>query len=423
MQQRHTKRNKRLSPWIGKSLFFCLLAMFGIPFGLVQLTIPSTLRVMDGTEYGNVLWELEPEENEWISVSENQVHQNTAIEGEDKQVVPATVKLWGLIPVKSVSLEIWQEQDLLVGGHTIGIDLYTDGILVLGTGKVETADGEKSSPSRGILRAGDRIDKVNGQPVSRVEQVDAIISKAGQKPVRLTIRRGDETLEVSITPILDKDDVPRIGIWIRDRAQGLGTLTFVNPEDQIFGAVGHGIADVDTGAVLPIHTGVITQAKIRHIVKGEEGLPGEVEGSLTGLVWGQVKLNSEYGVYGKFSGDMNLTGGNAALSGAYPIVLKDQVRNGDAQIISDILGGSAMLYDVKIEKASGLPTFNTGMVVTITDERLLQQTGGIIQGMSGCPIIQNGKLIGAVTHVFVKDPTKGYGIYIEDMLEEAEKIG
>ena len=228
----------------------------------------------------------------------------------------------------------------------------------------------------------------------------------------MLVDRNQESVAVSVMPKLDKDGVPKIGIWIRDRAQGLGTLTFIDPEKGTFGAVGHGISDVDTGKLLPIQTGVLTKAKVRQLVKGEVGSPGEVEGSLTGEIYGKITQNTDYGVYGVAADDV-------ATQGSYPIALKDQVKNGNAVILSDILGETVESYTVKVEKASGIPTFNTGMVVTVTDQRLLEATGGIIQGMSGCPIIQDGRIIGAVTHVFVKDPTRGYGVYIEDMLETA----
>ena len=409
-------RRKRLSPWIGRSLLLCgFLGILLSPYLFIQIAIPDTIRVMDGESWGNQLLQMEAKENEWVTVNDNAIQKNHQIETTDIVQTSGVIKLWGVIPLKAVSLEVWPEKTLLVGGSMVGIDLYTDGILVLGTGKVETEDGEENSPAKGIVFAGDKIRTVNGQEVSTVEQMDEVVAQSNGEPVTIVLTREEETLTVSVTPKLDKEGKPRIGIWIRDRAQGLGTLTFVEPETDIFGAVGHGISDVDTGEVLPIHDGLITQAKIRQLVKGEEGTPGEVEGSLTGMILGQVLLNTEYGVYGKYTGE-------EPCEGEYRIALKDQVENGEAVILSDIAGGVLQAYTVKVEKASGLPTFNTGMVVTITDERLLQETGGIIQGMSGCPILQSGRIIGAVTHVFVKNPAKGYGIYIEDMLETARTI-
>ena len=406
------KENRRLSPWIGRSLLLLVLSVFLMPYLLVQLAVPDTVRVIEGQswEFGGEVLELEAQESDWVTVNENSIRRREDIEDSTYARSSAQIKLFGIIPIKSVSLEVWPEKRLLAGGHTVGIDLYTDGILVLGTGKIETESGKESSPARGILYAGDKIRRVNGQEVTTVEQVNEIIAQNGTAPITIQLTREEENLEVSVTPKMGKDGKAKIGIWIRDRAQGLGTMTFVDPQSSVFGAVGHGINDVDTGEVLPIHDGLITRAKIRHVVKGEEGLPGEVEGSLTGTILGQVNRNTESGVYGHYSGEQSVYA-------EYEIALKDQVKNGEAIILSDILDGEIREYTVKIEKASGLPTFNHGMVVTVTDERLLQETGGIIQGMSGCPIVQEGKLIGAVTHVFVKDPTKGYGIYIENMLE------
>lgn len=406
------QENRRLSPWIGRSLLLCIFSVFLMPFLLAQLAVPDTVRVIDGQawSFGGELLQLEAQEDEWITVNENTIQRRYDIEENAEITSSAQIKLFGIIPLKSVALEVWPEKRLLAGGDTVGIDLYTDGILVLGTGKVETQAGEEISPARGILYAGDKIRRINGQEVTTVEQVDELIMQGGANPVRIELTRDTENMEVLVTPKMNKEGKPKIGIWIRDRAQGLGTLTYIDAQSSTFGAVGHGISDVDTGEVLPIHDGLITKAKIRHVVKGEQGAPGEVEGSLTGTILGQVRRNSDCGVYGHYSGTTDAYQ-------EYEIALKDQVQNGEAVILSDIVDGEIREYAVQIEKASGLPTFNHGMVVIITDEALLRETGGIIQGMSGCPILQNGKLIGAVTHVFVKDPTRGYGIYIENMLE------
>ncbi|MBR6684153.1 MAG: SpoIVB peptidase [Firmicutes bacterium] len=356
--------------------------------------------------------QLDVKENEWVTVNDTAIEQNSKIESTEIVQTAGVIKLWGIIPLKAVSLEVWPDKVLQAGGSMVGIDLFTDGILVLGTGKVVTESGEENSPARGILYAGDKIRKVNGEEVSTVEEVDALIEGSSGETVRLEIDRDGENKTVEVTPKMDSDGKPRIGIWIRDRAQGLGTLTFVDPETQIFGAVGHGISDVDTKELLPIHNGILSKAKVRHLVKGEVGSPGEVEGSLTGEICGKITRNTEHGIYG-------IAEDGVATQGEYPIALKNQVENGKAVILCDIIGEAVEAYEVKVEKASGIPTFNNGMVVTVTDERLLDATGGIIQGMSGSPVIQNGRIVGAVTHVFVKDPTKGYGVYIEDMLEAA----
>lgn len=386
---------KRLSPWIGKSLLICLcLLVILSPFIFVQIAIPSTVRVMDGNSWGTKWLQLDVKENEWVTVNDTAIEQNRKIESTEIVQTAGVIKLWGIIPLKAVSLEVWPDKMLQAGGSMVGIDLFTDGILVLGTGKVDTENGEENSPARGILYAGDKIRKVNGEEVSTVEEVDALIAGSANETVRLEIDREGERKTVSVTPKMDADGKPRIGIWIRDRAQGLGTLTFVDPETQIFGAVGHGISDVDTKDLLPIHTGILSKAKVRHLVKGEVGAPGEVEGSLTGEICGKITRNTEHGIYG-------IAAEEVTTQGEYPIALKNQVENGRAVILCDIIGETVEAYEVKVEKASGIPTFNSGMVVTVTDERLLEVTGGIIQGMSGCPIIQNGRIIGAVTHVCV----------------------
>ncbi len=405
------EKKRRLSRSICRGLFLCMLSLLAGIYTYALLSIPETIRVRDGESWGSDWVRLETEETQWITVNENTIEKSTAIETTGNASVQGTVKLWGVLPLKSVSLEVWEDRELLVGGSMLGIDLYTDGILVLGTGKIETESGSVSSPAKGIVHTGDRIRKVNGVEVSSVEQVDALIAESGGEAVILELTREGTLQTVSVTPILDQNHMPRIGIWIRDRAQGLGTLTFVDPASGMFGAVGHGISDVDLETVLPVQDGLITEAKIRHLVKGEKGEPGEVEGSLTGIVSGRVTKNTDMGVYGTYQGDVSTMQ-------SLPIALRDDITEGEAVIYSDILEDTVRAYTVQIEKTSGIPVFDTGLVVTITDERLLNATGGVIQGMSGCPLVKDGMLIGAVTHVFVNDPTRGYGVYIEDMLSQ-----
>ena len=217
-------------------------------------------------------------------------------------------------------------------------------------------------------------------------------------------------MQVTVDPVLGSDGTYKIGLWIRDRAQGIGTLTYVDPETRQFGAIGHGMTDVDLEELLPLGEGTICQALINHVEKGNVGEPGEIVASLTSQILGSVEQNTDCGLFGTYTGTLD--------SASLPVSFRDQVTDGEVKILCTLSGVEPRWYDARIQRVSSIASQNIGFTVEITDPELLELTGGIIQGMSGSPIMQNGCLIGAVTHVLVQDPGKGYGIYIEDMLSQ-----
>ncbi len=227
--------------------------------------------------------------------------------------------------------------------------------------------------------------------------------------------RDGKTNTVQIEPVYSPaDKAYKLGVWVRDSIQGIGTVTFFDEETNRFGALGHGIYDVDTGGLMSLKQGHITSAQLTDIVKGEKGVPGELEGFIAAdEVLGDITKNTEIGIFGDAK--------TAAFTGdSYPIGVQTEVEENKATILSNIAGDTVIPYEIEIEQVNHFAKDNNkGMVIHVTDERLLEQTGGIVQGMSGSPIMQNGKLIGAVTHVFVNDPTRGYGIFIENMLNAA----
>ena len=323
------------------------------------------------------------------------------------------VKLFGFIQLKEMELQVVESVSVIPVGKTIGIYVETDGVMVLGTGEVTGKDGMNYKPAENVIYSGDYIMSVNGTQIETIGELSNQIQNGNEEVVKLGIRRKGEEQEVVISPVEALDGSYKLGIWARQDTQGIGTITFVD-ENGKFGALGHGITDSDTGILMEISEGSIYEAKILDIVKGEVGKPGEMMGMIqvsetTRL--GEIQSNQEQGIFGNISENLELE------SDAVQIGLKQEIEVGKAQILCN-LGEGEKLYDIEIEKIQvNSRDVNKSMVIRITDEELLAKTNGIVQGMSGSPIIQNGKLIGAVTHVFVQNPAKGYGIFIETMLE------
>jgi len=303
-------------------------------------------------------------------------------------------------------------------GLTIGVRINTDRVMVLGTSSFLGDDGLTHRPSDGILRGGDLIVKINDEPVQSKETLSNIVSESAGD-ITLLLRRDGDELTVNLTPaIAATDGVRRIGTWVRDSTKGIGTLTYYVPETGSFGALGHGIMDVDTKMLITVRNGVIMRSNITSIVRGARGKPGELEGSVdTGASLGSVSINSPSGIYGKLSPEFMETLPKDAL----PAATRAQIQEGPATIMTNVVDNTVREYDITIEGVNRATSDDTkGMIIRITDPILLDATGGIVQGMSGSPIIQNGRVVGAVTHVFVQDPAKGYGIFIDTMLQQTE---
>ena len=320
------------------------------------------------------------------------------------------LKLFGLFPIKEISLEVIEEPEVIPGGDIVGLQIETDGILVLGTGEVVLKDGSSVEPVKGLLRSGDYIVGINGKMgVTRTDLLSAI----GEKSMWLTIKRNGEQLQVNVQPVQDAAGKYKLGAWIRTDAQGIGTITYVTGNGK-FGALGHGITDVDTGLIMEIDKGKLYDAEVLSVVKGKNGTPGEIIGIIrqSGIsLIGEITENCSKGIYGQ------LKLGRMHTEDAISVALKQDIKLGAATILCQI-DSEVREYEIEIERIElGRTNDNKGLVIHITDEELLKKTGGIVQGMSGSPILQNGRIVGAVTHVLVNDPTRGYGIFIENMLE------
>lgn len=299
-------------------------------------------------------------------------------------------------------------------GFPIGVYLETDGVMVIGTGTIVGMDGVTYEPSLSKIQSGDYIVKINEIDVSSKNQLIFLINKYGSSDIILTVRRNDKLIDIKISPIKVTDQEYKLGLWVRDDSQGIGTMTYITSKND-FGALGHGISDVDTGELLNAAGGTLYGANIWGIKKGESGKPGGLYGVISyedKNILGEITNNTSIGIYGSIEIEEVIDKFDLK---PMEVATKEEITVGRAYVRTSV-SGKIKDYEIYIDSVDLECESNKGMVIQITDRELLELTNGIVQGMSGSPIIQNGKLIGAVTHVFVKDSTKGYGIFIENML-------
>lgn len=307
---------------------------------------------------------------------------------------------------------------VLLGGMPVGIYMETDGVMVLNTEQIEGIDGKEYEPAANLVRSGDYITAVDHEEISGKKDLLEAVEKISGDKVVLTVRRGDETMDIKISPVEYAPNEYRLGIWVRDNVQGLGTITFLTDKSR-FGALGHGIHDTDTNVLMSISDGTVYRTSIQDIIRGADGAPGSMEGIIVYNnynVLGTIDKNTEAGIYGSIDRIDELFEEQIPIETAD----KDEIVTGPATIRC-FIDNELKEYEIQVTDIdmSGAE-INKGLVIQVTDPELLEKTGGIIQGMSGSPIIQNGRLIGAVTHVFVQDSTMGYGIFIENMLNQVE---
>ena len=311
-----------------------------------------------------------------------------------------------------------ENDTVLLGGMPVGIYMETDGVMVLNTEKIEGLDGNVYEPAADRVKTGDYIMAVNHQEITGKSDLLELVEEIDGGNVVLTLRRGEDTMDIKISPVEYEPDHYRLGIWVRDNVQGLGTITFLTEQSR-FGALGHGISDTDTNMLMTIDSGRVYRTSIKDITKGYSGSPGTMAGIIVYNnynVLGTIDKNTEAGIYGTIDKIDDLFEEQIPMETAS----KEEIRTGDATIRCYI-DNEIKEYDIRVTEIDKTDSeINKGLVIQVTDPELLEKTGGIIQGMSGSPIIQDGKLIGAVTHVFVQDSTKGYGIFIENMLKQVE---
>lgn len=412
------KKDKNVRFWIGA---FLLIALFLVPFlPSIQkyVSIPSTLVTVNNQTPIEI-----PGLGNAVTVDAN----DESIQAMDSSTfVPTqtgdtklTYKFAGL-PIKQVDLSVLEDKKIIPGGQSVGIQLHTVGVLVVGHHLVNSEEGEASPGEDADINVGDIIVKINGEDIHDMKEVKPFVETAGKngEALDITLKRGEKEIETTLNPAVDKENEYKIGLYIRDSAAGIGTMTFYDPETKSYGALGHVISDMDTKKPIEIHEGTIVGSQVTSIEKGGNGTPGEKQAtfSVKENKLGTVTKNSPFGVFGELEKSIS----NKKYDKPMSIALSHEVKEGPAKILTVIDGEKVEEFDVKV--VSSIPQKSPatkGMVIQITDPKLLEATGGIVQGMSGSPIIQDDKIIGAVTHVFVNDPTSGYGVHIEWMLQEA----
>lgn len=330
------------------------------------------------------------------------------------------VKLFGFIPVRDLTVNVFPKKYVIPGGHSIGVRISSKGVMVVDFARIKDKTGKQTSPAEGSgVRIGDRIMAINGVPIEGMDDLAKAVRDSQGKPLNLKIERGNTIFERVIDPILcEEENLYRIGMWVRDSAVGVGTLTFYDPETKKLGALGHVISDVDTGETIVVKDGKIINASVVAIQKGTRGRPGEKRSVFDerSSVIGFIEKNTPFGIFGSSSIEIE----NSVVDKAIPLGLISQIKQGPAEILTVVEGEEIERFNIEIVRVLQQNSPDTkGMIIKIIDPKLLEITGGIVQGMSGSPIIQDGKLIGAVTHVFVNDPTRGYGVFAEWMFSEA----
>ncbi len=327
----------------------------------------------------------------------------------------ASVNLFGIIPIGQTQVTIVDDDYVVVGGTPFGIKIMSQGVLVVGFNDIPTQSGYTNPAKKAGLKEGDIVLAINNQTVSTNARVQELVEQSAGDPMTLSVQRNGVNLQLTLIPALAPDGKYRAGMWVRDSAAGLGTMTFYHPASGMYGGLGHSVCDSDTGQTVSLLTGEIVTANIIEVKKAVSGRAGAIVGTLNSKQsLGDILCNSEQGIFGRLDKP-------PASGQTMAVAHKQQVTTGSAQILSCV-DGTTRAYSCEIESITLKSDSSQNLVIRITDQMLLSQTGGIVQGMSGSPIIQNGKLVGAVTHVFLNQPEKGYGIFAENMLETAQSV-
>lgn len=324
------------------------------------------------------------------------------------------LKLFGIIPVKEVTVTEKAEQKVMVSGEVFGIKLYTDGVIVVGIQEVQTDSGKKSPSGSAGIEVGDIIVAIDGENVYTSDQVQSILGANNGGSFEVKIKRGERYRDYTVTPVYcEREGCYKAGMWVRDSTAGIGTITFYNKQSGIFAALGHQINDIDTKEIMPMLDGEAVKATVSKIEKSTRGTTGSLECDFTNQTLGKLLSNTDCGIYGAYAEI-------SECAKEYPVAAIQEVKKGKATLISTVEKGQPKKYEIEITHIG----FNENnreknMIVKVTDKDLIDKTGGIVQGMSGSPIIQNGKLIGALTHVIVGNPQKGYAVFAQTMAEES----
>ncbi len=404
--------------------FFFLILLFAIFFAYITNIeqIPKNITLFQNEKYQIEYLKGIEIDGENIEEKENFLNKlitvNTDIIGDIELKLSA---LGGFFN-KTITVSVVPEVQVIPGGDCIGVKVYSKGVLIVGESKVQLEDGSWSIPYEAeTFEAGDLLLKINDYEIEEAEEISKIINNIGSNKVILTCQRDGKIFNAEVTPLKCLEDGKyKIGLWVRDGAMGVGTLTFYSPDYSSYAALGHGISDEDSKSLIELGTGEIYGANVFSVTKGRSESPGEIRGILAEEDRkGTIEKNSNAGIIGS----LDVLSAEMSTREKIPVASKNEVKVGSAKIRCTIDNSQEVKeYDVEIQKVSSSNFFETkGMIIKVTDEELISKTGGIIQGMSGSPIIQNGKLVGAVTHVYVNDPTKGYGIFAETMIDKMKE--
>jgi len=324
--------------------------------------------------------------------------------------------------IKDIQVNVLDKTTVIPVGSIAGLKLYTSGVLVVGMSEIEGIDNKKYKPYENSgIKEGDTITQINDVYINSTEQLIEVVNKAQGNVVKIKYIQDEQTKECSIEPVKTTNTEYKLGLWVRDSAAGVGTVSFYEPSTKTFGALGHGITDIDTGDLINIASGEFVTTRVLNITKGENGNPGKIQGTVENQAnIGKIFKNTQFGIYGRVD---NLSSLNIDTSKEMEVGLREEIKEGKATILCSLDNQSIQEYEIKIEKIYTENNYNNkSMKIKITDERLLEKTGGIIQGMSGSPIVQNGKFVGAVTHVLVNNPQEGYAVFGDIMLKQAREV-
>ena len=412
-------------------LIFILILILSFSLQLSQILFyPSSFNIIKGENKNlNISFPFSLDNQSEVSIVDtiysegnNNLGKSLTLNGVDEGNANLQIKLLGVIPVKNYNVSVVDRPMVIPGGNAIGVRMNTKGVLVVAVTDVIDIEGNRASPARDAgLKVGDSIIEIDGEKIISSEQVVNLLNSAKDKEIELLILRNKSQFTTRTKSIQClQDNAYRLGIWVRDKTSGIGTMTFYDEDTDTFGALGHGITDVDTGKLLTVEKGLVMNAKISDIEQGKKGTPGEIRGVFykTDEILGEIDRNNSFGIYGSLVDNKHEIKSKEKI----PIGFKEDVKLGKAYILSTLEEDNVERFEIEIQKIEHQDSpSQKSMIIKVTDENLLNRTGGIVQGMSGSPIIQGDRLIGAVTHVFVNDPTKGYGIYIEWMLQNCDK--
>lgn len=326
------------------------------------------------------------------------------------------VSLLKIIPLRKTKVHVGNRRYVSLGGEVFGLKIYSKGVLVISTEDILTENGLINPGKKAGIKSGDIIREIDGKEINSNKEISQLCKKSNGKELEFTILRKSEEITLSLTTAKEKSSgIFKAGLWVRDSTAGIGTMTFYDRETGVFASLGHAVCDGDTGIVLPLSEGTAVSAKILGCSRGTETEAGELSGAFEADTIGKLYKNNECGVYGK----LDFTDKDAEI---LPVATAPEVKTGKAQILCTVDERGKRYYDVEITKILDTHSEEKNMTVKITDEELLGITGGIVQGMSGTPLIQNGMLVGAITHVFVGTPTEGYAVFAENMLSVADTL-